>query len=80
MFLVVEVLNECSGLSRVSTIWVVGALARDVAMFATLETKTLSASSVNVHGVGVTFSRRGRVWITASRGESTEEARTRWCR
>ena len=80
MFLVVEVLNECSCLGGVSTIWVVGTVARKVAMFTTFETKTLSASSVNVHGVGVTLSRcswdRGLVMILRTRGISLEETST----
>ena len=87
MFLVVEVLNKCSCLGRISTIQIVGALVRDVASFAALETKTLSTSSVNVHGIGVAFlgrcellRRRGGVWITTSQGESIEETCTRWCR
>ena len=71
----------------VSTIGIVWALARDVTVFATLETETLSVSTVNVHGVRVTFvrgsewsRRRGGVRVTMAQGESIEETCTRWCR
>ena len=75
--LVVKVLDESSSLSGIATIRVVGTVAREMTVFATLETKTLSAGSVNVHRVGVSWSGcswyRGLVVILRTRGVPLEE-------
>jgi len=80
-FLVIEVLHECSGLSGVATIWVVGTFTRDVTSFATFETEALRAGSVNVHSVGVALSRCSGYWglvvILRARGASLKETSTR---
>ena len=83
LFLVVEVLNEGTSLSGVATVWLVS-IARDITTFPTFETKTLSVSSVYVHGVGVmrcwgTWN-GGLVVVLRMRRVSLEKASTGWGR
>ena len=64
------------------TIWIIGAVAREVTVLATLEAETLRVGSVDVHGVRVTLSRCSWYWglvmILRARGVSLEETTTRW--
>ena len=68
-------------MSGVSTVWVIGTVARKVAMFAALETKALSASSVDVHSIGIVLCwwmlNGGLIVILRTRGVSLEETCTR---